>query len=129
MKKWVTFILFFSSVLAVNAQQDVSDAILSAFGAGNSTVLSTYFNDNVELVVGSTDDVFSKQQATNIISDFFRRNKISSFQIIHKGTKETSAFAICNMKAGNASYRVYILTRRVESKQLIQQIRIELSND
>lgn len=129
MKKLLTIIFLFSSVFCVQAQQDVSEAIINAFAAGNATTLSNHFNDNIELVVGSTNDVFSKQQAASILGDFFRKNKVSSFQVLHKGSKDTSAFSICTMNAGNSTYRVYILVRKVDAKQLIQQIRIELSNE
>ncbi len=129
MKTLISFIMLICSFGIVSAQQDVSDNILNALAGGDPVTLSSFFNDNVELVVGATNDVFSKQQATGIISDFFRRNKVSAFQVLHKGTKDTSAFSICTMKAGNASYRVYVLVRKTSSRQLIQQLRIESSND
>jgi len=59
------------SVFVVHAQTDVSDKILNAFANGDVAVLSECFNDNVELVVGSTSDVFSKQQATGNSDRFF----------------------------------------------------------
>lgn len=129
MKTLISFLFLVSSIGMVNAQQDVSDNILGALANGDVTTLSSFFNDNVELVIGSSNDVFSKQQATGIISDFFRKNKVSAFQVLHKGTKDTSAFSICTMKAGNASYRVYVLVRKTSTRQLIQQLRIESSND
>lgn len=129
MKTLISFLFLVSSIGLVNAQQDVSDNILGALANGDVATLSSFFNDNVELVIGSTNDVFSKQQATGIISDFFRKNKVSAFQVLHKGTKDTSAFSICTMKAGNASYRVYVLVRKTSTRQLIQQLRIESSND
>ncbi|MDD2286562.1 MAG: DUF4783 domain-containing protein [Paludibacter sp.] len=129
MKTLISFVLLMCSVSMVHAQQDVSESILDALAAGDAVTLSSYFNDNVELVIGSTNDVFSKQQATGIITDFFRRNKVNSFQVLHKGTKDASAFSICTMKVGSASYRVYVLVRKTSTRQLIQQLRIESSND
>lgn len=129
MKTLISVLFLMCSVTALHAQRDVSEDILNAIASGDAVTLSSFFNDNVELVVGSTNDVFSKQQATGIITDFFRRNKVSSFQVLHKGIKDTSAFSICTMKAGNSSYRVYVLVRRTSTRQLIQQLRIESSND
>ncbi|MDO9634613.1 MAG: DUF4783 domain-containing protein [Paludibacter sp.] len=129
MKTLISVLFLICSIAIVNAQREVSTAILDAVAAGDAVVLSSYFNDNVELVIGSTNDVFSKQQATGIITDFFRRNKVNSFQVLHKGTKDTSAFSICTMKAGSNTYRIYLLVRKSADRQLIQQLRIELSND
>ncbi|MDD4489104.1 MAG: DUF4783 domain-containing protein [Paludibacter sp.] len=129
MKTLISFVMLILSFGIVHAQQDVSESILNALADGDATTLSSYFNDNVELVIGSSNDVFSKQQATGIISDFFRKNKVTAFLVLHKGTKDTSAFSIGTMKAGNASYRVYVLVRKTSTRQLIQQLRIESSND
>ncbi len=129
MKTFISVLFMICSAAVVNAQREVSADILNAFAAGDAVVLSSYFNDNVELVIGSTNDVFSKQQATGIITDFFRRNKVNSFQVLHKGTKDTSAFSIGTMKAGNNTYRIYLLVRKSADRQLIQQLRIESSND
>jgi ketosteroid isomerase-like protein len=129
MKSLMPFILLMCSVFVVQAQPNVSDKILNALTNGDVAALSECFNDNVELVVGSTSDVFSKQQATGIVTDFFRKNKVQTFEILHKGNKDSSAFAIGTMKAGNATYRVYVLTRTRSGQQLIQQLRIESTND
>lgn len=129
MKTLISVILMICSMQIANAQHEVSADILNALSDGNTTVLSSYFNDNIELVVGSANDVFSKQQAVGIMNDFFKKNKVSSFQILHKGTKETSAFSIGTMKTTTNTFRVYVLVRKSGSGQLIQQLRIESSND
>jgi hypothetical protein len=124
----ILFLLIFP-LSFINAQRDVSPAILSALQKGDAVAVSAFFNENIELIIGPVNDVFSKKQATEILADFFRRNKISSFRIIHKGSKENSAFTICSMQAGGASYRVYVLVRTTDNQQLIQQLRLELTND
>lgn len=130
MKKLTTILfLLIGSFGLLQAQKDVSPAILTALQKGDAATLSTYFNTNVELIIGSMNNVYSKKQATGIITDFFRKNKVSSFQILHRGNKDTSAFSICTMKAGNDNYRVYVLVRRTANEQFIQQLRIEPSNE
>lgn len=114
----------------VSAQStDVPADILSALNSGDAGKLSAYLNSNVELVVGNKNDVYSKQQAAGIISDFFKQNRVSSFQLLHKGNKDAAGFAIGELKTSTGTYRVYILTRRVGNQPVIQQLRIESSND
>ena len=129
MKTLISVIFMICSLQVANAQHEVSADILKAISNGNAPALSTYFNNNVELVVGSVNDVFSKQQAAGIMQDFFRKNKVSSFEVLHKGTKESAAFSICTMKTATTTFRVYVLVRKVVSGELIQQLRIEVSND
>ncbi|MFZ4724834.1 MAG: DUF4783 domain-containing protein [Paludibacter sp.] len=114
------------SIPYVGAQSsEVPSGVISALDDGNANQLSGFLNGNVELVIGNQNDVFSKQQATGIIADFFRKNRVNSFQLLHKGNKDAASFAIGTLKTTSGSYRVYVLTRKNE----IQQLRIELSND
>ena len=130
MRKLFTLLLMLLTLTAVQAQRELAPAITDALSKGDASALSAYFNDNVELVMGTVNDVYSKKQATGIVADFFRRNKVSSFQILHKGSKENAAFTICALRAGTTNYREYILVRRGSGEQqLIQQLRIESSND
>jgi hypothetical protein len=114
------------AVPAIKAQSsEVSSDIIAALNEGDASQLSGYLNANVELVIDNKNDVFSKQQATGIITDFFRKNRVSSFQLLHKGNKDAASFAIGTLKTSTGNYRVYVLTRKNE----IQQLRIEPSND
>ena len=110
----------------VEAQNsEVSSDIIAALNDGDASQLSAHLNANVELVIDNKNDVFSKQQAAGIIADFFRKNPVNSFQLLHKGNKDAASFAIGILKTSSGSFRVYVLTRKNE----IQQLRIEPSND
>lgn len=129
MKNFKLFLLLSSLFLiipVIEAQSsEVPSEIISALNDGNSSQLSSYLNANVELVIDNRNDVFSKQQASGIIADFFRKNHVNSFQLLHKGNKDLASFAIGMLKTSDGNYRVYLLTRKNE----IQQLRIEPSND
>jgi hypothetical protein len=103
----------------------VPNYIISALQDGNATSLSAYLNDKVELVVGNQNDIYSKQQASVIIADFFRRIRVTGFDLLHKGNKDSASFGIGTLKTSSGNYRVYFLIRKNE----IQQLRIETSND
>lgn len=123
----LAFALPFAYVIAQSS--DVPSEIVSALNQGDATKISEYLNSNVELVIGNKNDVFSKQQASGIIADFFKTNRVSSFKVLHKGNKEAASFAIGELKTSTGMYRVYVLTRKNENQAVIQQLRIEPSND
>lgn len=102
-----------------------SDPIVSAIKSGNSAELSKYFNVNIELAVLDNEDVYSKSQARIILSDFFAKHKVSSFNILHQGGKSGSNYLIGNLVTNNGTFRVYYLLKKVGDKELIQQFRIE----
>ena len=125
----LSFLMLCALPHVVAQSSEVSSEIITALDKGDAAKLSAYLNANVELVVGNKNDVFSKQQASGIITDFFRTNKVSSFQLLHKGNKEATSFAIGEIKTNTGNYRVYVLTRKSGNQTVIQQLRIEISND
>lgn len=125
----LSFLMLCALPNVVAQSSEVSSEIITALDKGDAAKLSVYLNANVELVVGNKNNVFSKQQATGIITDFFRTNKVSSFQLLHKGNKEATSFAIGEIKTNTGNYRVYVLTRKSGNQTVIQQLRIEISND
>jgi hypothetical protein len=117
---------FFCVISIVGAQSSEEPSyIISALNEGNSVQLSSNLNANVELVIDNKNDVFSKQQASEIIADFFRKNHVNSFQFLHKGNKDSASFIIGILKTTSGNFRVYVVTRKNE----IQQLRIEPSNE
>jgi len=129
MKTFKLILLFtciFCAIPMMEAQTvEVPSEIITALNTGDAGQLSNYLNSNVELFIENKNDVFSKSQSTQIIADFFRKNRISSFQLLHKGNKDAASFVIGTLKTTSGNFRVYILTRKNE----IQQLRIEPSND
>lgn len=121
----LSFCLLCAFPLIYAQSTEVPSGIISALKEGDAGKLAESLNDNVELVIGNQNDVFSKQQATGIITDFFRKNHVIDFQLLHKGNKDATSFAIGTLKTNTGSFRVYVLTRKNE----IQQLRIEPSND
>ncbi len=121
----ISFSLFFAIPLIQAQNSEVPSEVISALVKGNAGQLSAFLNANVELVIENKNDVFSKQQASGIIADFFRKNKVNDFQLLHKGNKDAASFAIGTLKTSSGNFRVYVLTRNNE----IQQLRIEPSND
>ena len=125
----ISLILIFVTSFGFAQASDVPNDITQALNNGDAARLSAQFNTNVELVIGKINDVLSKQQATGIISDFFKKNKVTSFVVLHNGKNESSGFTIGTLKTNNGDFRVYILTRKSGSQTLIQQLRLETSND
>lgn len=125
---FICSILFIPNVLLSQTTVIPSDIILS-FNNGDASRLSNYLNDNVELVLDNNNNVYSKQQTLTILTDFFKKNKVNSFQVLHQGEKEASNFVIGTLKTSNGNFRVYILMRKTNNKTLILQLRIEPSNE
>ena len=124
--KFKIIILFFSIFASASgAFAQIPDQIVLSIQNGNDEVLATYFNQNVELVVDTHDDVFSKSQAQQIVAEFFKSNKPKQFSIIHQGGKEDARYAIGSLVTATGTFRVYFLLKNKNNNSYIHQLRIE----
>ena len=123
----ILFVMCLGSIVyANNAFAKIPDEIFKAIENANIDELSKYLNSSVELVILDKDDVCSKQQSILILKNFFMKNKIKSFSIVHQGGKEEAQYAICKMEDTNGNnFRIYFLVKSSENKLLIHQFRIE----
>lgn len=116
--------------IAANSSQDkkVPNEINVGLATGDAKVLSTYFNQNVELVVLDNDNVYSKAQAQQIVTNFFSKFppiEKNAFSIIHDSGKENAQYVIGKLKTEKGDFRVYFLLKQNDGKQYIHQLRIE----
>lgn len=126
-KKLVLTLFFFHGVLFFSNRlmAQVPDEIIQSFKSGDAKTLSTYFNQNVELVVLENDNAYSKAQAQQIVSKFFSSNPPESFNIIHQTSKENVQYVIGNLATRNGTFRIYFLLKKNDGKDYIVQLRIE----
>jgi hypothetical protein len=122
--KLLSFLLVFFVSTALSFAQ-IPDGIVVSLKSGNDASLSAFFNENVELVVGIHDDVYSKSQAQQIVAEFFKSNKPKQFSIIHQGGKEGARYAIGNLTTNTGTFRVYFLLKDKNNNSYIHQLRIE----
>ncbi len=130
MKKRVVLLLtslfiWMSSVFA----QDVPVGVIVAFKKGNSQELSRYLGDKVDLIIQNKSTDANKVTAEGAISDFFSLNKVSSFNVNHQGKRDESSFIVGTLVTANGNFRVNCFFRRVQNKYVINQIRIDKTNE
>ncbi|MBN2611332.1 MAG: DUF4783 domain-containing protein [Bacteroidales bacterium] len=107
---------------------DIPDGIILALKKGSASDLAKYINVNVELTIDGNEQIYSKEQAELILKDFFIKNPVNSFSIIHKGGKEDSRYAIGNLNTVKGDYRLTLLVKIKDNMPYIHQLRIEKEN-
>ena len=120
------FLFFIASDNAKSSTANVvPEVIINAIKTGNAKELAKYFNQNIELVILSEENVYSKTQAELIIKDFFNKNVPSEFTILHQGGKEGAQYAIGSVKTSNGNFRIYFLLKFKKDQPFIHQLKIE----
>lgn len=122
--KLVILMLGFFVTTSVSFAQ-IPDEIVTSIQNGDDASLAGYFNENVELVVQTHDDVYSKSQAQQIVAEFFKSNKPKQFSIIHQGGKDGARYAIGSLVTNTGTFRVYFLLKNKDNNSYIHQLRIE----
>jgi len=125
----VLILLFGFSVISAQEQTKIPDGISIAFKAGNATELVKYMNSTVELLLLDKEDFYKKNVAESILREFFGAQKIEDFNIRHQGARNEAQYAIGTLTTENGDYRVYFLLKKIDGKQLIHQIRIEIEDE
>jgi uncharacterized protein DUF4783 len=124
----VFFISLSSYAATIQEQTKIPGGISIAIKAGNATELAKFMNPTIELLLLDKEDFYKKNVAETILKDFFKKYQTRDFIIRHQGAKNDAQYAIGNLKTEKGSFRVYFLLKRVDSKLLIHQIRIEPDN-
>jgi hypothetical protein len=120
------FLLLVMTASAVS--QTADENIATAIHTGNFKDLSRFLDVRVDMAVLSKENNYSKSQAEVIIKNFFEKNKVSGYQVIHRGKSPDGAqYVIGSLMTSTGTYRTYVLTKGEGDKAKIQQLRFEVS--
>ena len=124
--KFITIVLLMAIPSALLGQSErLLPEITNALEKGNAAQLSNYFSATIELTILDKSNIYSKQQATSTLADFFQENTVTGFQLKHEGDKDVVSFAIGNLITKKRTFRVYLHIQTTNGQPIIQQLRIE----
>jgi hypothetical protein len=105
---------------------DILDNIAAAISSSNAAALSKYFDNTVDITVVDKQSVYSKAQAQVVVQDFFTKNPVKHFALIHRGSSaQGSSYGIGNLVSGTQSFRVYFFVKLRSASYFIQEMRFE----
>ncbi len=107
------------------AQNAVFENIKKAFTNGDSKLLCSTFNNNVEIVILGKEGSYTPTEAEAVIKRFFEQNKPKAFTLLHNGGNENSKYGIGNYQTEANMFRVYFLMKTNGTSTQVYQLRIE----
>jgi hypothetical protein len=114
-------LIFLSSFI----QQGSIDEVIVALRSGNSTDLSKFFDDNIELTLPDKSDSYSKAQAQLIVKDFFKNNGVKGFELKHKGDAPDGHFCIGTLQTNSGSFRTNVFMKIKNNREVVREIRFQ----
>lgn len=112
-------------LLSSFALQSNIDGVIGALRSGNSSELSKYFDDKVELTLPDKSDSYSKAQAQLIVKDFFSNNGVRGFELKHKGDSPGGQFCIGTLQTNTGNFRTNVFMKTKGGKEVVREIRFQ----
>ena len=109
----------------VQQSQDVFVPLEKYIAKGDAEALSAWFTTSLEIDILGRNSISSKQQAKQILKDFFNENTPKSFSFSYRSGKIPIKYAVGSLNAGGNKFRVTIFVKTTADGNYIEQIRIE----
>jgi len=122
---FTTFVLGFTLLLTSFTEQNSIDEVIGALRSGNSSDLSRYFDENVDLTLPDKSDSYSKAQAQLIVKDFFMNNGVKGFDLKHKGDSPGGHFCIGTLQTNSGNFRTNVFMKIKSGREVIKEIRFQ----
>lgn len=105
---------------------DIIDDVAASFKSGNAKEVAKYFSSTVELSILDKDDIYSSNQSTLILKDFFAKHPPLSSKIIHKVTSNPNfKFGVILLSTSKGNFRISFELKNDSGSFILSQIRIE----
>ena len=114
--KILFFLAFLTSMFLQTAvaQDEIFTKLRLAIKAGDSKMISTHLNDQLDLKIESQEGSYSGTQAEFVLKDYFRKYPPQTFEYIHKGESPGGAkYAIGSYVSNGGTFRVYMKLKKV----------------
>ncbi|MBC9911246.1 DUF4783 domain-containing protein [Chitinophaga varians] len=118
------------SAFALSASSDEGlvagpfEDVVGAIKQGDVSSLSRYLDNNVEINISGKANSYSKAQAEIILKDFFSKNQVKSFELVHQGG-EVSRFGIGNLSTSGGNYRLSFFLQKKGGSMVLNELRFE----
>jgi uncharacterized protein involved in high-affinity Fe2+ transport len=100
--------------------------VVSAIKQSDVSALSRYMDNTVEINMGGRSNSYSKAQAEIILKDFFSKNQVKSFEILHHGESGGNRYGIGTMvTTGGGNYRLTFFLQKKGGSMVLNELLIE----
>jgi hypothetical protein len=100
--------------------------VISAIKQGNAAALSKQLDKTVEINIAGKSSSYSKAQAEIILKDFFSKNTVKSFEILHQGEAGGgSRYAIGNLVTSGGNFRTSFFLQKKGNELILNELRFE----
>lgn len=118
--------LLIGSMVAPNTD-NYAEKFAKHFKSKEMSALSEYFNSSIQLSTPSKDGVYSKSQATRILTEFLNENTPKDCTSEKEGNSDNGVqiAKLSLSTTSNKTYKILVYYRKQSAKAKVHQIKIE----
>ncbi|MBM3416215.1 MAG: DUF4783 domain-containing protein [Bacteroidetes bacterium] len=121
----ITLVTGLILLLSSFVTQNNMDGVINALRSGNSSELSKYFDDNVDITLPDKSDSYSRAQAQLIVKDFFGNNGVRGFELRHKGDSPGGHYCSGTLQTSAGNFRTNVFMKSKNGKEVLKEIRFQ----
>lgn len=120
----VTLLLGLTLLSSFTIQNSI-DGVIGALRSGNSSELSKYFDENIDITLPDKSDSYSRAQAQLIVKDFFGNNGVKGFELKHKGDSPGGHYCSGTLQTSAGNFRTNVFMKIKNGKEVLKEIRFQ----
>ncbi len=124
MKKVLLFVATIALLSSFTRSGGIDD-VIAAIKSGNAALVSTYFDKTIEITLLGESGSYSRGQGETVLKDFFSKNIIKSFTLIHQGEAGGSQYCMGKLETSKGTFRTTLNLKQKGDKQFLQKIKFE----
>ena len=124
----ISCLLFCFGASAQDSEKLMDDAlakISTCIKEGNSTCIGAYFGTSVSLDLLGSENMYGKEQAMQVLKDFFSKYKSKNFTTPHKGGSQVKYIVGTLSTHSGDFFRVSVFVKQNAEKAQVQRLIIE----
>ena len=120
---YLFFGIAFLTTYSLSATAQTMDEITETIDSGSSKTLGKFLDDNVTLNVNNTLSDYSKNQAEQVLRDFFRKNPPKELKILHQDeSADKTWYIIGQYLSSETNFKVLIKGIKQGERLIISNI-------
>lgn len=125
MLKQFLIIFFLGFVVSVSAQNE--NGFFTALKNADTATMETFLEDNLDFCLFEDQQILSKKVAMAKLKDFLQTHKVTSVEVMHKGTSKNknSQYKVVKLVTPKETFRLFVYSSGEIGTKTIKELRID----
>jgi hypothetical protein len=123
--KNIVVLFFLVMTIGLNAQSEAS--FFAALKNNDTNIMDSYLEDNIDFCLFEDQQIMSKGAALAKLKTFLGNQKITSVEVMHKGSSKdkSSRYKVAKITTNKDTFRLFVYASGEIGAKTVKEIRID----